>query len=229
MRLIMVRHGEPDYQRDCLTERGRRQAEAAAERLAREGITEIYASPMGRAAETAACTAKRCALPVETLEFMHEISWGGEGVPEGGHPWSLSYLMIAEDNFEFLRDNWREHPYFRKNQATADFDRVSARFDAFLEDRGYRHEGRRFFCTAEENRTIALFSHGGSGACVLAHLLSLPFPWVLTVMPYDFTSIIILEFPHCPGQYVHPRLELFNDVAHLAGAVSGPVFQRKPD
>ena len=229
MRLIMLRHGEPNYQKDCLTERGRRQAEAAAERLAREGITEIYASPMGRAAETASFTAKRCALPVETLEYMHEISWGGEGVPDEGHPWDLSYLMIAEENFEFLGDNWRQHRYFRHNEATAHFDRISAQFDAFLEARGYRHEGRRFFCTAEENRTIALFSHGGSGACVLAHLLSLPFPYVLTVMPYDFTSIIILEFPHEPGQYVHPRLELFNDVGHLAGAASGPVFQREPD
>ena len=30
MRLILVRHGEPNYQLDCLTEFGRRQAEAAA-------------------------------------------------------------------------------------------------------------------------------------------------------------------------------------------------------
>ena len=54
MRIIFVRHGEPDYQHDCLTETGKKQAEAASKRLAREGIDEIYASPMGRAAETAA-------------------------------------------------------------------------------------------------------------------------------------------------------------------------------
>ena len=53
MRLIMVRHGEPNYEKDCLTETGRQQAAAAAERLAREGITAVYASPMGRARETA--------------------------------------------------------------------------------------------------------------------------------------------------------------------------------
>ena len=39
MRIIFVRHGEPDYARDCLTEAGRRQAAAAAERLAEEGIS----------------------------------------------------------------------------------------------------------------------------------------------------------------------------------------------
>ena len=69
MRIIFVRHGEPDYARDCLTETGRLQAAAAAERLAGEGITEIYASPCGRARETASYTAARLGLTVTTLEY----------------------------------------------------------------------------------------------------------------------------------------------------------------
>ena len=32
MRMVFVRHGEPDYEKDCLTEIGKKQAEAAAER-----------------------------------------------------------------------------------------------------------------------------------------------------------------------------------------------------
>ena len=36
MRIIFVRHGEPDYAHDCLTPTGRRQAAAAAQRLAGE-------------------------------------------------------------------------------------------------------------------------------------------------------------------------------------------------
>ena len=53
MRIIFVRHGEPDYVHDCLTEKGKIQAAAAAERLRDEGIAEIYSSPLGRARETA--------------------------------------------------------------------------------------------------------------------------------------------------------------------------------
>ena len=41
MRIIFVRHGEPDYANDCLTEQGRIQAEACAQRLREEGIEEI--------------------------------------------------------------------------------------------------------------------------------------------------------------------------------------------
>ncbi len=70
MRIIFVRHGEPDYALDCLTPAGRAQAEAAAERLRGEGISAVYASPMGRAAETAACTARLLGLPVQ-LSLIH--------------------------------------------------------------------------------------------------------------------------------------------------------------
>ncbi len=229
MRLIMVRHGEPNYEMDCLTETGRRQAAAAAVRLEREGIIEIYSSPMGRVRETAGYTADRLGLEVHTLDFMHEIAWGGPGVPENGHPWTLSDRMICEENFDFQAQDWRQHPYYRMNAATECFDRVSACFDEFLETQGYRHQGSRFLCTASADKTIALFSHGGSGACVLAHLLALPFAYVITVLHYDYTSIIILEFPSRPGQYVHPRLELFNDIAHMDGRISGPAFQQRPD
>lgn len=227
MRIIFVRHGEPDYEKDCLTDRGQRQAEAAAERLVGEGITEIYASPMGRAAQTAACTAKRLGLPVQTLDFMHEISWGGPDTPAEGHPWTVGDWMISRDDFDFYHADWRQHPAFKNNVAVQYLDAIGARFDAFLRGRGYRHEGTRFFCETDRQNTIAVFSHGGSGACVLAHLLALPFPYVCTVLPYEFTSVSILEFPVRQGEYVHPRIELFNDAAHTIGISSGLKFQQK--
>lgn len=229
MRIIFVRHGEPDYQHDCLTETGKKQAEAASKRLAREGIDEIYASPMGRAAETAAYTAKLLNLPVHTLPYMHEISWGGPDIPQEGHPWTLSDWMISQEDFDFYGKDWRQHPYFKNNIAVQYLDEISVQFDALLQNQGYRHEGTRYFCETDQQKTIAVFSHGGSGGCVLAHLLALPFPYVCTVLPYEFTSVIILEFPVRRGEYVHPRIELFNDAAHILDISSGLVIQQKTD
>ena len=145
MRIIFVRHGEPDYEKDCLTATGRMQAQAAAERLAREGIEEIYASPNGRAAETAAYTAERLGLPVRTLDYMHEISWGGPGVPQEGHPWTLSDWLVAREDFDFYHADWRQHPYFKNNVAVNYLEDISRRFDALLLRQGYRHEGTRYF------------------------------------------------------------------------------------
>ena len=228
MRIIFVRHGEPDYARDCLTDEGRRQAAAAAERLAGEGISEIYASPCGRAMETARYTARRLGLPVVTLDYMHEIAWGGEGVPHGGHPWTLGDCMLAE-GFDFSAGDWRAHPYFRDNVATEYYGRIAPQIDAFLAGFGYRHEGRRFFCAGGADRTVALFSHGGSGACALAHILALPFPYVASVLPYDFTSVIILDFPVNEGRYIFPRVELFNDCAHIHAGGRRPAIQRESE
>ena len=43
MLLYIVRHGDPDYEYDCLTERGKLQAEAVGKRMVAAGINEIYA------------------------------------------------------------------------------------------------------------------------------------------------------------------------------------------
>lgn len=225
MRMIFVRHGEPDYVRDCLTEEGKHQAAAAAERLAGEGISEIYTSPCGRASETASYTARRLNLPVTTLEYMHEVSWGGEGIPVEGHPWTLGDWML-EEGFDFYAEDWQAHPYFQKNKVREYYKLISEKIDEFLQKQGYVHEGRRYLCQQASDKTIALFSHGGSGACALAHLLGLPFLYVCSVLPYDFTSIIILNFEAVEGKYVFPKVELFNDAAHIHKSQGGPVIQQ---
>ena len=33
MRLLMIRHGDPDYEHDCLTEKGKREAKLLSQRL----------------------------------------------------------------------------------------------------------------------------------------------------------------------------------------------------
>jgi broad specificity phosphatase PhoE len=81
----LLRHGEHAVQGQIcagrapgigLSERGRREAEAAAERLAGAGIAAIYASPLERAQETAGIAARRLNLPVETHDDLSELDFG---------------------------------------------------------------------------------------------------------------------------------------------------------
>ena len=44
MRILMVRHGDPDYIHDLLTEQGREEADILATRLAKENIKDFYVS-----------------------------------------------------------------------------------------------------------------------------------------------------------------------------------------
>ena len=73
MKIYFVRHGHPDYKKDCLTELGHLQAEAAAKRLENSGIVSVFSSTKGRAFETAEHTAKKLGLEVIPCDFMREI------------------------------------------------------------------------------------------------------------------------------------------------------------
>jgi probable phosphoglycerate mutase len=81
----LLRHGEHALQGKLvagrtpgigLSERGRAEAEAAADRLSGAGIVAIYASPLERAQETAGIVGLRLGLPVETHHDLNELDFG---------------------------------------------------------------------------------------------------------------------------------------------------------
>ena len=61
MKLLIVRHGDPDYSIDSLTEKGWREAHYLADRLTKTPADFYYCSPLGRAQDTAK----------ETMERLH--------------------------------------------------------------------------------------------------------------------------------------------------------------
>ena len=221
MRIVFVRHGEPDYTHDCLTEQGKLQALAAAERLREEEIEEIFSSPLGRAAETAAATAELLKLPVKTLDYMRELHWGstdGTPLPSDGHPWDLADLLAGE-GWDLTNPGWREHPYFRNNRVTENVDMVAQRTDEWLLSLGYERNGAFYRCVRPDDRqkTVALFSHGGSSAAAMGHILNLPFPYACGLFHLEFTGITIIRLDRNPGQQRLPCLELANDGRHISG------------
>ena len=52
MKIIFIRHGDPDYSIDSLTERGRIEAELVGERLKDLPCDAVFCSPLGRAKDT---------------------------------------------------------------------------------------------------------------------------------------------------------------------------------
>ncbi len=228
MRLIFVRHGEPNYEKDCLTENGIKQAESVARRLADEAIKAIYSSPMGRAKETASFTAEDHDLEVKVLDFMHEIDWGDkkpdakedEKLPYDGHPWTIAYRVLVEAPKGSENVDWAGHHFFKDNRCMDYYGKISDEIDAFLKKFGLVRKNNLYECVEENNDTIALFAHGGSGAVMFSHVLSLPFPFVLTTLPYGVCSVSIIDFSGKQGEVVIPRLELFNDMGHIESFVT---------
>lgn len=59
MKLLIVRHGDPDYTIDSLTPKGWKEVDYLSEKLAKLEVKAFYVSPLGRARDTASLTLKK--------------------------------------------------------------------------------------------------------------------------------------------------------------------------
>ena len=73
MRIIIIRHGDPDYINDSLTEKGVREAELLAKRLSKEKIDYVYCSPLGRAKKTCEIAIKEKNIKAEEIPWLREF------------------------------------------------------------------------------------------------------------------------------------------------------------
>ena len=225
MKILFIRHGHPNYEKNCLTELGHRHAAAAARRLKNEGIEEIYSSPFGRAVETAEHTAKVLGMDVKILEFMHEITWGEPGKEpfKTGHPWTIAEEMVKNGD-DLLRPDWQENTPFKDNLMIAHCDWLNEELDKWLSTMGYTREGSCYRVGKNTDRTIAIFSHGGSSVCAIAHMMNLTIPFVSYVLQPDYTSVMELTLSDEEGTLTTPRFGLMHDAKHIEDLKVETVF-----
>lgn len=219
MRIIFVRHGHPDYRKDCLTELGHKQAAAAAKRLKDEGIEKIYSSSCGRAAETAEYTAKELSVDVELCDWAREIRWGSKDetpIIKDGHPWRTVEYM-ADKGMNLLDTDWMNKEPFCLNKVIPYVQAVAEDTDAWLRTLGYEREGKLYRVGEDTDKTIAMFSHGGSSSAMLSHIFNLPFPFVCSAISPDFTAITVVSLSNEKGMLVAPKFEIMNDARHIKG------------
>ena len=73
VKLLIVRHADPDYENDCLTERGEREARLLADYLRKVPIDAAYVSPLARARLTAAPVMEAKGMAAQTKDWLREF------------------------------------------------------------------------------------------------------------------------------------------------------------
>ena len=218
MRILFIRHGQPNYEKDCLTDVGLRQAQDTALRLKDEGIEAVYSSPFGRARDTAQCTADALGLPVQILPFMRELYWGNsEGKPvfHRGHPWETANELMRR-GYDLTDPHWASHPLYENNVVVEDAARVGREIDGWMAALGYEHDGHYYRCArADHPGAVALFSHGGSSVAALSRIFNLTFPYLCATMHEPFCGITVARFSDELNEPALPCLELANDGRHV--------------
>ncbi|HBG76767.1 MAG TPA: hypothetical protein DDW86_07400, partial [Clostridiales bacterium] len=109
MKIHIIRHGDPDYRNDALTELGEEEAKKLSDYMRLLPVTRLFSSPMGRARKTAEYTSRALGMEVETLPWIHEAGafmtrpqYTGLDVPVIA--WNLPRYKI--DELERLGEDW---------------------------------------------------------------------------------------------------------------------------
>lgn len=220
MRLHIIRHGDPDYANDTITELGHREAAACAERMAGLGITHLYSSPMGRAQATARYTAERIGMEPTILDWTAELHLPRitdlDGEPTA--PWNIAGEIARQTGTAPTDEAWHELTEFEGIDLQGRQAELTAGSDEFLAGLGYRRNGGVYEIDGPDEMVVAVFCHAGFGVSWLAHLLGLPvtlawagFYWA----PTSVTSILMER--RSPHRAV-PRALAVADTSHILAA-----------
>ena len=224
MKILIIRHGDPDYENDALTELGRREAEALAERMKNVKADECYVSPLNRAAETASYSLETMNMKAQVLPWLREFAPVVERPQGKGIAWDWLPQDLALMPYAYDPDRWTEYPALEEAGVRSEIDWIYSEFDDFLIKHGYRKEGKLFKAERPNSDTIVLFCHFGLGCVLLSYLLNLPVfvLWHSTIAaPTSVTTVVTEERREGIAQF---RMTAFGDTSHLYVAGMQPSF-----
>ena len=158
MKILLIRHGDPDYENDTLTPKGWHEAELLADRVEKLDIAAFYVSPLGRARDTASVTLKRMGRTAETLDWLQEFPARmvdpDIGVERVAWDW-LPATWTAEDAY-FDRQAWMHTPIMERSNVPEIYASVCEGVDALLSRHGYVRQGNMYRAERPNRDTIAL-------------------------------------------------------------------------
>ena len=225
MRILLVRHAEPDYSVDSLTARGWREAELLSRRLSRlKRVEGWFVSPLGRARDTAAATLRRVGAEAEALPWLQEFR--GRAVdPDTGAPrlaWDFPPRTVERFPQMLRAEEWLDAPPFRGTNCRAVWEETRQGLEDLLGRFGYVRDGALWRIADNRRGVIVCFCHFGIAMTICAHLLGIsPVAlWQgLCMTPSSVTSLVTEE--RVRGE-VWWRCEMMGDVSHLAVADMRP-------
>lgn len=220
MEVLLIRHGDPDYANDSLTERGFEEARRLADTLSGLPIDDLYVSPLGRAQATVAPVAAATGLTPVTLDWLRE-----RGIKRGPvYLWDAPGQMFLCAETLTTQNDWFA-PDGAMPEGTEQFARVRAGFDELLRSYGYVRRGHGYRVVQRSDRRVVLLCHKGVILTLLADVLHWALPMVFVSLHIHPTGITRLELVE-QGDFAHWRALAINDLSHLGSALIAPPTQR---
>lgn len=183
MRILIIRHADPEYNGDTLTDHGWNEARALARYLSNqkeEGkgkVTKIFTSPLGRARATASCTEEATGLTADVQEWTRELTYwsrlklewrgradAGAGAAKGGEG-GLAVWDIPAEVVRLTPDVTTANEFARVppiEDVAGEYAKLCEDSDNFLRDLGYSRELDGTYTVLKRNRDVRLFLRRGA-------------------------------------------------------------------
>ena len=130
MKLLFIRHGDPDYTIDSLTEKGWKEAEFLSEKIAALDVRDFYVSPLGRAKDTASCTLKKNGRTATECKWLREFDEKIRRPDLHGEkiiPWDWLPQDMEKDLYLYDRERWNKTDIMRKGNVEEAYNEVFKR------------------------------------------------------------------------------------------------------
>lgn len=227
MKMLIVRHADPDYEKDSLTKTGWREAELLAERLSRLDVKAFYVSPLGRAKDTASLTLAKMNREAEELAWLQEFCRAQIHRPDVKGRTILWDWLPQDWTMErkyYNNAKWMDTEIMRDSTVKEEHWWVCRGFDEVLKKHGYVREGGFYRAENANTDTIVFFCHFGVECVMLGHLLGIS-PMILwhgmCAAPSSVTTIYTEERREGIASM---RISAFGDTSHLYAAGQEPSF-----
>ncbi len=230
MRILIIRHGDPDYSIDGLTEKGKQEVKLLADKMAKEEITRIYCSPLGRARLTAQPTADALGMDVEVVEWLREFSYVTVDLPyleDSAGAWDLLPEFVDTQENIYSPTGWRDCTFIKNSNVLSAYDNVVKELDGLLLSHGYEREGYNYKAVKPNHDTIVLVCHFGVTAVLLSHLLNCsPYTvWQhMVTLPTSVTALYTEERREGTASF---RASCIGDTSHLYIGNEPPAFSAR--
>ena len=242
MKIILIRHGDPDYANDTLTEKGWREARLLAERISKWEVTDFYTSPLGRAKATASCTLEKMNRTASVLDWAQEFCYFIDDPITGKHgvPWDFVPSFWSKDSLMFDKEGFVNAEIMKTNpDISVKYKEVCQNLDKLLEGYGYVRENHFYRTTGKkevfihstiapdgsigsgietqkkEEPLIVIFCHLGAACIMLSHLLNISFPLLCHGFFLPTTSITVLNSEERWSNEAYFRVQTMGDASHL--------------
>ncbi|MGN0531427.1 MAG: histidine phosphatase family protein [Eubacterium sp.] len=226
MEIWIVRHADPDYEHDSITEKGEREAKLLADRLAKQEFSAIYCSPLGRAKKTASYTLDKIGKKAKTYDWLREFR-GTVKDPERTNCWDRKpdYWTRIDEYYDF--DNWLDVDLMKDGDVKRHYNRVCKGVDKLLAKHGYVREGRMYKAVNPNADKILIFCHFGVESVILSRIFSVS-PMIMwhnfVALPTSVTRLATQEREQ--GKAIFTCIQ-YGDLGHLYAGGEEPSFMAR--